>query len=104
LLYLLSPFSFQNLQRATGLVFWWKPGDVFDAMLTADGHFTFTKGMSMMIPAYVPLKMQLIYLTGILEVVLGILVLFPSLRAYRGYLLILFFVLITPANVLAALK
>ena len=33
---------------------------------TAIGHFAFTKGMSMMIPQFIPFKTNLVYLTGFL--------------------------------------
>lgn len=71
---------------------------------TAAGHFMFTKGMSMMVPAVIPFKTQLVYLTGVIEIILGILLLFPSVRPYSGWILIVFFILITPANILATLK
>ncbi len=38
---------------------------------TAMGHFMFTKGMSMMIPPFLPFKTGLVYGTGVLEVILG---------------------------------
>ncbi|MNR31018.1 hypothetical protein D3C85_1485050 [compost metagenome] len=71
---------------------------------TAIGHFVYTKGMSMMIPSIVPLKTEIIYLTGLLEVLLGIGLLIPSLRVYTAWFLVLFFTLLLPANIYAALK
>ena len=41
-------------------------------IFTAIGHFAFTKGMTMMIPAIIPLKTEIVYLTGGLEIILGI--------------------------------
>jgi drug/metabolite transporter (DMT)-like permease len=35
---------------------------------TAIGHFAFSKGMSMMIPDFIPFKTELVYFTGILEI------------------------------------
>lgn len=69
---------------------------------TAIGHFAFTKGMSMMIPEFIPFKTEVIYLTGILEILLGICLLIPSVRAYVGWILILFFIIMLPANIKAS--
>jgi uncharacterized membrane protein len=71
---------------------------------TAIGHFTFTKGMVMMIPPFIPSKVVVVYLTGVLEVVLGAGLLVPSVKIYAGYSLILFFVLLLPANIYAAIN
>lgn len=71
---------------------------------TAIGHFVFSKGMSMIIPPFVPFKVGLVYLTGVLEIVLAVGLLFASTRSFTGYLLILFFILISPANIYAATK
>jgi uncharacterized membrane protein len=71
---------------------------------TAIGHFVFTKGMSMMIPSIVPLKTEIVYITGVLEVLLGIGLLIPSIRVYTAWILVLFFIFLLPANIYAALK
>lgn len=67
---------------------------------TAIGHFAFTKGMTMMMPPIIPLKVELVFLTGILEILLGIGLLIPSLRVYSAWILVVFFLLILPANIL----
>ncbi len=71
---------------------------------TAIGHFAFTKGMTMMIPSIIPLKTELVYLTGILEIILGIGLLIPSLRVYSAWVLVIFFIFLLPANIYAALN
>jgi uncharacterized membrane protein len=73
-------------------------------LFTAIGHFAFTKGMSMMIPSIVPFKTELVYLTGVLEILFGIGLLIPSLRMYSGWALIIFFMLLLPANINAAIN
>lgn len=70
---------------------------------TAAGHFKFSAGMQQMIPKFVPLRKELVFITGILEILAGIALLFPALRQTTGLLLILFFILILPANVFAAI-
>jgi uncharacterized membrane protein len=73
-------------------------------LFTAIGHFAFTKGMAMMIPPMVPLKTEIVYFTGLLEILLGIGLLVPRLAMYSGWILIVFFTLLLPANIYAALK
>ncbi|WP_276501444.1 DoxX family protein [Terrimonas pollutisoli] len=70
---------------------------------TAIAHFVFTKGMTMMIPDFIPYRKELVYFTGILEIVLGIGLLTPSFRVVAAWLLIGFFILMLPANINAAI-
>ncbi|GAB3226834.1 DoxX family protein [Spirosoma arcticum] len=73
-------------------------------LFTAVGHFAFTKGMTMMLPNFVPFKKELVYLTGVTEVVAAIGLLISSFRTVTAILLILFFILLLPANIYAAFK
>jgi uncharacterized membrane protein len=72
--------------------------------LTATGHFLFTKGMVMMLPSFIPFKTTCVYFTGILEMILGIALLFPSFRSNAGIILVAFFIFILPTNIYASLK
>ncbi|GAB2989426.1 hypothetical protein GCM10027284_02440 [Cyclobacterium sediminis] len=78
----------------------------FSAMLlfTALGHFMFTEGMAMMVPDFLPYKKELVFFTGIIEIFGAIGLHLPRFRKVTGYLLILFFILILPANVKAAFE
>ncbi|OEJ99837.1 DoxX family protein [Roseivirga misakiensis] len=69
---------------------------------TAIGHFVYTKGMSMMIPQFIPFKTDLVYLTGVFEILLAIGLLIPKLRVISGWALIIFLVLMLPANIYAS--
>ncbi|WP_153800744.1 DoxX family protein [Foetidibacter luteolus] len=83
------------------------PGNIaMCAMLcfTALGHFKFTDGMAMMIPPPVPFKKVIVYVTGIIEVAAGAMLLFPSYRHATALVLIAFFILMLPANIYAAVK
>ncbi|QGY45644.1 hypothetical protein GM418_18800 [Maribellus comscasis] len=83
------------------------PGRIaMSAMLvfTAMGHFVFTKGMSMMLPSFIPFKTELVYLTGVIEIVAAFGLFLPAFRVLTGWLLIAFFLLILPANVYAAIN
>jgi uncharacterized membrane protein len=73
-------------------------------LFTAIGHFKFAKGMTMMLPGFIPFRMQLVYLTGMAEIVLGLALLFPSFRHMAGIVLIAFFILMLPANIYAAIR
>jgi|SRR5450432_633079 len=72
-------------------------------LFTAIGHFKFPEGMAMMIPEFIPFKKELIYVTGILEIILGIGLLFSSTRFIAGLVSIIFFIVILPANIHAAI-
>lgn len=76
------------------------------AMLTftAVAHFTFTRGMALMVPGFIPAKTPVIYATGIMEFVAAIGLLIPSVRVLTAWLLVVFFVLILPANISAAIR
>ncbi len=71
---------------------------------TAIGHFAFTKGMSMMIPQFIPYKETFVHLTGLFEILLAIGLLIPRLKVVSGWALIIFLVLMLPANIYASLN
>jgi uncharacterized membrane protein len=73
-------------------------------LFTAMGHIVYTKGMTMMLPDTVPHKLEIVHVTGILEVLFAIGLFFPTTFKMTGVLLILFFILVLPANVHAALE
>ncbi|WP_114938284.1 DoxX family protein [Mucilaginibacter endophyticus] len=68
------------------------------------GHFMFTKGMVMMMPAFIPFKVALVYLTGIMEIILGPLLVVNATRHIAGIILLVMFVVMMPANINAAIK
>ena len=76
----------------------------FMLVLTAIGHFAFTQGMAMMMPDFIPFKTELVYLTGLTEIAAAVGLLFFRLQHLTAWLLIIFFILILPANINAALK
>lgn len=71
---------------------------------TSIAHFIYTEGMAMMLPEFIPFKTEVIYLTGLIEIAAAIGLLIPRLRTITAWLLILFFVLILPANIYSALE
>ncbi len=72
-------------------------------VLTAIGHFMFTKGMVMMMPQFIPFKTEMVYFTGFVEIVAAVGLLLPKIRRLTGWLLIVFFILILPVNIHAAI-
>lgn len=73
-------------------------------LFTAVGHFLFTEGMTMMLPEPVPFKKEIVYLTGFIEILAAAGLLIPSLQKITAWLLIIFFILILPANIHAAIN
>ena len=73
-------------------------------VFTAIGHFVFTKGMSMMMPKFIPFKESFVYLTGIFEILLAIGLLIPRLKTISGWVLIIFLLLMLPANIHASVN
>ncbi len=73
-------------------------------LLTAFGHFKFAEGMELMLPEFLPYKRQWVYATGILEIAAAVGLLIPSLYPVTGILLIVFFILILPANIISSNK
>jgi uncharacterized membrane protein len=71
---------------------------------TAIGHFKFADGMAMMLPGFLPLKKETVYLTGVIEVAIGLLLLLPQYRFAAAIILIVFLVLVLPANIHAAIN
>lgn len=73
-------------------------------LFTSIGHFKFVKGMSMMIPDFIPKRKLFVLITGVIEIAAAIGLLSSSLFRLTGWLLIAFFVLVLPTNVYAAMK
>ncbi|RLK00110.1 DoxX family protein [Tenacibaculum discolor] len=73
-------------------------------LFTALGHLLFTEGMSKMIPDFIPLKSTVTILTGVLEIVIAIGLLFPNYQKTTGWILIAFLLLMLPANIKASLE
>ncbi len=73
-------------------------------VFTAIGHFVFTKGMSIMIPKFIPFKEALVYFTGMFEILLAVGLLIPKFKNIFGWMLIIFLVLMLPANIYASIN
>jgi uncharacterized membrane protein len=72
-------------------------------VFTASAHFTRMKNdLVRMMPDWIPQPMALIYFTGLCEIAGAIGLLLPGLRQAAGIALIVFFIVVFPANVKAA--
>ena len=71
-------------------------------VFTSIGHFVFNKGMVQMLPDFLRYKRLIVYVTGIFEIVAAIGILFTPLKMITGVFLILFFIIVLPANIYAA--
>jgi uncharacterized membrane protein len=70
---------------------------------TAIGHFIRTDEMSAMLPPWVPYRVPIIYLTGVLEILGAIGLWLPGLTRLTGLCLILMLISFLPANIYSAI-
>ncbi|WP_343488235.1 hypothetical protein [Allomuricauda sp. d1] len=73
-------------------------------IFAAMGHFMFPDGMAMMIPEFIPLKKEMVYFTAVLEIAAAVGLQIGQIRVLTGWLLIIFFILILPSNIKAAME
>jgi uncharacterized membrane protein len=73
-------------------------------IFTGTSHFYKTQEMALMLPGYLSYKSEIIYMTGVLELLGAIGILIPRVRRLAGACLILMFIGFLPANVYAAYK
>lgn len=71
-------------------------------LIIGTAHFIYTRGITLMLPGFIPFKEEIIYLTGIIEFAAAVGLHLPRFRKMTARLLILYFVLILPANIYAA--
>ena len=73
-------------------------------MFTGISHFALADGMVQMLPTWVPGRYPIIFITGIMEILLGLGFLWPSARRIAGLLTLAFLIAVFPSNVYAALN
>jgi uncharacterized membrane protein len=99
---LLIVWSLRRLGREVSLGTGGVIGLVVLYLFTASGHFATTAVMAEMLPPFVPARVPLIYLTGLLEIALALGIARPATRRLAGLAAIAVLVLFFPANVYAA--
>lgn len=73
-------------------------------IFTGVGHFIRTQEMAAMLPPSVPYRVELIYFTGVLEILGAIGVWITGLTRLTGFLLILMLLAVLPANIYSAIN
>ncbi len=100
--------GFQIWSRATGQSLQSNLGAVVGLSIAflffGIGHFAQTDPMAEMLPPWVPLRVQLIYLTGVIEWALAAALLMPRWRRLAAWVCIAVLVAFFPANIYAAVN
>lgn len=101
---LLSVFVLKGINKKWEYAFSARIAMAVMLITTGIAHFFYTKGMVIMLPDFIPCKTEIIYTTGIIEMLAAIGILVPKYQKLTGWLLILFFILVLPANIYSAIK
>jgi len=64
-------------------------------------HFTNPDFYLKIMPPYIPLHLELVYLSGVAEILLGAMLMFSDLQRVAGWGLILLLIAVFPANIYA---
>jgi len=80
----------------------WGLGLLF--LFTASGHFVQTQPMVQMLPSWVPAREALVYITGVLEIVIGLGFFSARWRRAAGWAAAVVLVGFFPANIYAAIQ
>jgi uncharacterized membrane protein len=73
-------------------------------VFTGLGHFLQTEAMAQMLPPWVPARVPLVHLTGVLEWALALGFFIPETRRSAGWMAIAVLVVFFPANIYAAIN
>ena len=65
-------------------------------------HFTTPEWFLQIVPPRLPYKLELVYISGFLEIILGVMLLIPATRFYAAWGLILLLIAVYPANIYLA--
>ena len=65
-------------------------------------HFIEPEYFLSIVPPYLPYHLELVYISGLFEILIGLLILFPKYRYYGAIGLILLLVAVFPANIYLA--
>ena len=65
-------------------------------------HFTIPEWFLQIVPPRLPYKLELVYISGFLEIILCVMLLIPATRFYAAWVLILLLIAVYPANIYLA--
>ena len=100
-LYLINRFL---LGRGLSLSFIGRASMAVMLIVTGVSHFTNTEQMVDMMPDFMPAKREMIYFTGVCELLAVVGLIWGKTARLASILLIIFFVLVLPANIAGSLK
>lgn len=72
-------------------------------LVTGSAHFSMTESMALMFPDFVPYKMELVYISGVFEILAAVAIFLGWRTKLIGVMLILFFLTALPLNIYSAL-
>ena len=73
-------------------------------LVTGIAHFTSTEAMVAMMPEAIPYKVEMVYFTGVCELAGAVGLLWNRTSRLAAIMLIVFFVMVLPANIAGSLK
>jgi uncharacterized membrane protein len=73
-------------------------------IVTGISHFTSTDLMIEMMPEFMPLKREIVYFTGVCELLAVVGLLWNKISKLTAVMLIIFFIAILPANIVGSMK
>jgi uncharacterized membrane protein len=100
-LYLVDRFL---LGRRLGISFIGRASMAVMLIATGVSHFTNTQEMIEIMPDFVPAKREMVYFTGVCELLAVVGLLWSRTGRLTSIVLIIFFVLVLPANIAGSLK
>ena len=68
-------------------------------MIGGISHFTNTEMFINIMPPVIPWKLEIVYITGVIEIAAALCLLLPNLQFWTGNFLILFTLAVTPVNI-----
>ncbi|WP_082235634.1 DoxX family protein [Halobacillus massiliensis] len=66
-------------------------------------HFIYDDGFAAMIPPFIPMRLEIVYMSAITEWMLSLLLVFPQTRRVAGIATAVFLIGVLPANIYAAI-
>ncbi|MEO8573234.1 MAG: DoxX family membrane protein [Pyrinomonadaceae bacterium] len=100
-LYVINRFA---LGRRLSLSFIGRASMAVMLVVTGIAHFTYTQQMIDIMPDFIPAKREMIYFTGVCELLAVVGLIWNKTARLASIMLIIFFVLILPANIAGSLK
>lgn len=92
-------FKKPHLTRLGGII-----GLSLSFLFFASGHFFIADKLILMLPEWIPARLLIIHLTGVVEIFIALALLTPQLRFYAGICAIVVLITFFPANIYASIQ